>query len=600
MNKNWLIRTKSNHILGPVSKDKVIELYKNGSIKGDDEVCSGNGFWFFIREKDLIDKYLLANNRQPFNPISEAKDVLTSDDSSHDVPERPEDDVTLVGKALNLKDLQEEAPPTTIPEVSVSREPEKVPEIASEPAPVHDVSQNKKKINPAAKTTKKNSTKVPLKKDHSFIKYFGMFTFILLLFLIYFRKTIMTYLSAVEIMPSAHAQTSPEVEKKKPFLSQFIEIDGVVFKPHLSLEGLRIISEIKTESIECAKLSSDEVTQLGVILYPQDQHNENFLKRVRDCVLPLDDSHPVKKWLKKIGEKKSIRPSSEQIEQLSFLDSLLDSGFNLITSPEQKEKITRMINALNESRLPERILQSYLYLLIGNVAKSDSLLVMTYKSTPFILWTKYPYQKTLWSEAISLRIGKIFERLSKHPADRTNFHLFAKYMNDFFNDEPLKEASENFFDEDLLLEKMKLKVYQAKAGDFSSYIIYKMSNSKQRRAGVRADVLNRAPKNFPWYWYFFDEFHQLPKNEKSLILAPYFDDHSFDSQLFFLFMAGDDSVVETFYQRKGQSEIKVKRQFYVSLFQDESYWTVALFHLIEMGNINQQMVEKIMSYEDRL
>jgi len=70
MDKNWLIRTKSNHILGPVSKEKVLELYHNGSIKPDDEVCTGNGYWFFIREEELVEKYLLGSEIQGFNPIS--------------------------------------------------------------------------------------------------------------------------------------------------------------------------------------------------------------------------------------------------------------------------------------------------------------------------------------------------------------------------------------------------------------------------------------------------------------------------------------------------------------------------------------------------
>ncbi len=75
MEKNWLIRTKSNHILGPISKEKVLELYNNGSIKQDDEICSGNGYWFYVREDDLVAKYLLGKETQSFNPISEAKDV---------------------------------------------------------------------------------------------------------------------------------------------------------------------------------------------------------------------------------------------------------------------------------------------------------------------------------------------------------------------------------------------------------------------------------------------------------------------------------------------------------------------------------------------
>lgn len=594
MNKNWLIRTKSNHILGPVSKDKVIELYKNGSIKGDDEVCSGNGFWFFIREKDLIEKYLLSSHQQPFNPISEAKDVLTYDKSEPAPEPVVEDDVTLVGKALNLKDLQEDAPPPPILPAEQKSGPS--PEIVHQHVPVHDVSQNKKKI-ASNKVHKKNiPNKTMIKKDHTFIRYLGIFTFILFLLLIYFRKTIMGHLSYLSPINSAYAQsTTDEGQKKKLFLDQLIEIDGVTFRPDLGLHGLRIISMLRTETLDCGRFN-DVVTQLGVILYPEDQHNENFLKRVRDCVIPLPDSNPVKRWLKRLGKKKSIQPTTEQIEQLGFLDSLLNSGFNLITAPEQKNKIVTMINFLDGDYLPERILQSYLYLLIGNISHSDSLLVQTYKTSPFTYWTQYPYQKTFWSEAVSLRIDKILERLSKHPTDRTNLHLFVKYMYDFFNDNSLREATENFYDEDSISEKMKLKVYQAKGGDFSTYVNYKLAGVKKRRDGVKSDVLNRAPKDFPWYWYFFDEFHQLPKSEKVLVLNPYFNDKSDTAQIFFHFYAtGDDSLMESFYQGKGISEIKQKRHFFIKLFNQSATWPFALYYLIEMGSIGQETVEKIMN-----
>jgi len=75
MEKNWLIRTKNNHILGPVSKNKIRELISNNSIKGDDEVCSGNGYWIYVREQELIAKYILENNSQSFNPVQEAEVV---------------------------------------------------------------------------------------------------------------------------------------------------------------------------------------------------------------------------------------------------------------------------------------------------------------------------------------------------------------------------------------------------------------------------------------------------------------------------------------------------------------------------------------------
>lgn len=71
MEKNWLIRTKNKHIIGPISREKVLELLENSSIKGEDEVCSGNGFWFFIKETDLVNKYLVNGEQQPFNPVWE-------------------------------------------------------------------------------------------------------------------------------------------------------------------------------------------------------------------------------------------------------------------------------------------------------------------------------------------------------------------------------------------------------------------------------------------------------------------------------------------------------------------------------------------------
>lgn len=79
--KNWLIRTSNFQILGPVSKDKIIEFVNKGSLKGDDEITSGNGYWFHIKEEDLLEKYILGDIPQTFNPITEAPNILTANNS---------------------------------------------------------------------------------------------------------------------------------------------------------------------------------------------------------------------------------------------------------------------------------------------------------------------------------------------------------------------------------------------------------------------------------------------------------------------------------------------------------------------------------------
>ncbi len=74
--KNWLIRTRAKQILGPVSKKKVIEFLEKGSLAAEDEITKGNGFWIFIKEKDMLEKYLYGDAPMEFNPVSEAKAVL--------------------------------------------------------------------------------------------------------------------------------------------------------------------------------------------------------------------------------------------------------------------------------------------------------------------------------------------------------------------------------------------------------------------------------------------------------------------------------------------------------------------------------------------
>ena len=132
MDKNWLIRTKSNHILGPVSKEKVQELYKNGSIKPDDEVCSGNGYWFFIREAEMVERFLTGNEVQGFNPISEAKDVITQAPEAQ-ADER--DDITRVG-GLNLSLLsgQSDRVPSTA-EIPIPKDRSQTPNLKETPSP---------------------------------------------------------------------------------------------------------------------------------------------------------------------------------------------------------------------------------------------------------------------------------------------------------------------------------------------------------------------------------------------------------------------------------------------------------------------------------
>src|SRR5690606_323752 len=79
-----------------------------------DEITSGNGYWFAIREKDLVERFLINNEKQSFNPISEAKTVLSIAKAAEPVAKASasEDEIApLSAEDLEYPDFDFQAPP---------------------------------------------------------------------------------------------------------------------------------------------------------------------------------------------------------------------------------------------------------------------------------------------------------------------------------------------------------------------------------------------------------------------------------------------------------------------------------------------------------
>ena len=60
MKKNWLVRTFDKKILGPISREKLIGLILDGKLMDSDEICPGNHFWVYVKERVLCAEMLEA------------------------------------------------------------------------------------------------------------------------------------------------------------------------------------------------------------------------------------------------------------------------------------------------------------------------------------------------------------------------------------------------------------------------------------------------------------------------------------------------------------------------------------------------------------
>lgn len=188
--------------MGPVSREKIQELIKKGTIKGDDEVCAGNGYWVRVREEDLIEKYITQAKVQSFNPVQEAQVCVVgeAENSSDEV-----DDITQA--QVNLNDMMDASY-----ESSQELEQEDVTdEIQDDEEEEEDEDEEEQAI------PVRNSLSARLASAN--VLYFIAFLFLLLVIISFkYKKTILNKINgSVSLIgvPYVYAQSSNTIEKKK-------------------------------------------------------------------------------------------------------------------------------------------------------------------------------------------------------------------------------------------------------------------------------------------------------------------------------------------------------------------------------------------------
>ena len=58
--KNWLVRTFDKKILGPITREKLIHLLRDNKLSESDEICPGNHYWVYVKEKEILAEILNA------------------------------------------------------------------------------------------------------------------------------------------------------------------------------------------------------------------------------------------------------------------------------------------------------------------------------------------------------------------------------------------------------------------------------------------------------------------------------------------------------------------------------------------------------------
>lgn len=355
----------------------------------------------------------------------------------------------------------------------------------------------------------------------------------------------------------------------------------MTFRPLIGLDGFRVVSSFDVETFTCNKLES-QTFQLGILLFPPELVNEKFLINARNCMLKLNEKHPVKKWLK--AQSSPLKPDPREQENSEFLNEILNTPFNLLTDQKVKAKVIALLADVPEGSNLEKLLKSYLYLMIGNLTRSDRLLKEIISQTPREFYKGYTVRGSLYHRMTLVHLEKVIRKFGRHPSDRLTFYLFTLYLKSFTNKIELLELAEDV--EPDKGDKLGLAYTERIAAPFVAHARLARMSEKRRMKNLRMDKYP-AKMQAQWVWPFLEVDPLV-----SELMASEVRTLDTTDPLWAIYLLDNEKLAD-FYFRKGGVPVSRRRSLLRKHLADKEDFMLTTYKLIEIGDVNDELVQSV-------
>ncbi len=322
-----------------------------------------------------------------------------------------------------------------------------------------------------------------------------------------------------------------------------------------------------------------------MLLHPPEVINEKFLIRLRDCVVKLPEGHALKRWLRWIGSLQAQGRTLEEQTGSRFLTEIINSQFNLITDLQVKNRIIDALSEIPDETLPELLLRSYLYLMIGNVSRSDAILRDFITTAPRVNWERSAFRASRYHRIARDQAQQILTKLARHPADRTIFQLLLLYLRSYYNDPALLRMVDGIETSELEA-KLDLRFTLALAPELIHFRRLLRLPDMFRVRELRGPKLP-LPEQSSWVWPFMDVAPLV-----SEALLPELQRLESRDQLWLIYLLDDERLADLYSRKAGKSFLPGRRKFLKEGLEAEASFMLCLYKLIELGDIDEALVRK--------
>ncbi len=320
------------------------------------------------------------------------------------------------------------------------------------------------------------------------------------------------------------------------------------------------------------------------MLFPTESFNEKFLIKLRECVVNLTHLHPLKIWMKSIDRAR--KEDGIKVKKREFLIEVLNSPFNLITDATMRKNIIDLLIEIPHQSMPEKILRSFLYLMIGNVSRSDNIFLEIINEPPVKLWIENSKGSGFFHEISMEYLGQIFRKFSNHPTDRKSFQLLILYLKGFFNQDDLLELVGQFGTHEVE-SKLNLKTVEMTAPLLVKYL--KLQNLSESQ---KSEFLLKNNVSFRDQLYWMIPFLNFEIKNSEAIYQELIKIEA-ENELWFIYLMSDENLFNIYANKKEKRFLPNRRAYLKKGLHSTDSFMMSLYKLIEFGDFGDDIVKMV-------
>lgn len=273
---------------------------------------------------------------------------------------------------------------------------------------------------------------------------------------------------------------------------------------------------------------------------------------------------------------------------MDFLGEMLNTQFNLLTDQKVKTKVITLIAEIPENTNVEKLLKAYLYLMIGNITRSDNILKSIISDPPRKFYQGSSVPPSMYHRMTLTHLEKVLSKFSRHPADRLTFYLFITYMKSYLNRPDLIELIDELRP-DGFEDKIRLSYTEKIAYELVGYARLSRMGEKRRFKILRTDKYSLDVQSY-WIWPFLDINPLISESTAGQVMK-------LDSSdpLWAIFVLDNEKLADLYF-KKGGTPVTRKRSFLREHLKIAPDYMLTLYKLIELGDIDSGLVLNVSRY----